>query len=129
MTCVACAVTYGRPPPPRAPQCHCASSSSLPLPFRHPEPDGRERIWLTACSPLERCVRLRTGLWKHQQASTCAGGNVIVKRVSPGIDCTLSVPQWRFTIMCHAILSPRPVPSPIGLVVKNGSKMRSQMLG
>ena len=46
------------------------------------------------------------------------------KRVSPGTDSTRRSPWCLLTMIRQAMSSPRPVPSPTGLVVKNGSKMR-----
>src|SRR6185503_11071967 len=50
-------------------------------------------------------------------------GNRTWKHVSPGLDSKRTLPRCLRTM--RATLSrPRPVPSPTGLVVKNGSKMR-----
>ena len=47
-------------------------------------------------------------------------GRRTVKRVSPGADSAAISPLWWRT-MRQAMSSPRPVPSPTGLVVKKGS--------
>nr|WP_317197804.1 hypothetical protein [Hymenobacter siberiensis] len=39
---------------------------------------------------------------------------------SPSSVSTVSVPWWPFVIISYASDNPRPVPSPAGLVVKNG---------
>ena len=49
------------------------------------------------------------------------------KRVSPGRDSTRRSPWCFFTTIRQAMSRPSPVPSPTGLVVKNGSKIRSLM--
>src|SRR4051794_35199362 len=45
-------------------------------------------------------------------------------RVSPGADSTAMSPWCLFTTIRHEMSRPKPVPSPTGFVVKNGSKMR-----
>ena len=52
-------------------------------------------------------------------------GSRIWNRVSPGTDSTLRSPWCLLTMIRQEMSSPSPVPSPIGLVVKNGSKIRS----
>ena len=47
------------------------------------------------------------------------------KRVSPGTDSTRRSPWCLLTTIRQAMSRPSPVPSPTGLVVKNGSKIRS----
>jgi hypothetical protein len=47
-----------------------------------------------------------------------------VNVVRPGADVTEIEPSWRSTTIWRAVESPRPVPAPTLLVVKNGSKMR-----
>src|SRR4051794_10484959 len=49
--------------------------------------------------------------------------------VAPGADSTRMAPSWRSTTMRRAVSSPRPVPAPTPLVVKNGSKTRSTTSG
>ena len=38
-------------------------------------------------------------------------------------------PRWRLTMMLWAMCSPSPVPTPCGLVVKNGSKILAAISG
>src|SRR5689334_5310478 len=61
--------------------------------------------------------------WLLEWNLGCCSGRRIRKRVSPGLDLTSIVP-WCFCTMRIAVSRPNPVPSPTGLVVKNGSKMR-----
>ena len=49
------------------------------------------------------------------------------KRVRPGWMSTRRSPWWPSTTMRRVMSSPRPVPFPTALVVKNGSKMRRWM--
>ena len=49
--------------------------------------------------------------------------------MSPGTDSTVRSPWCFFTTMRQDMSSPSPVPSPTGLVVKNGSKIRSRISG
>src|SRR4051812_30556865 len=51
-------------------------------------------------------------------------GNLTSKQVSPGLDSKRISPLWRVLTMRRAMSSPRPLPSPTPLVVKNGSKIR-----
>lgn len=46
---------------------------------------------------------------------------------SPGFDCRLMVPLCPLVTMSYAKLSPKPVPCPVGLVVKKGWKILSRM--
>ena len=55
-------------------------------------------------------------------------GSSTRKRVSPGCDSSRSSPWWRTTIR-WAMSSPRPVPWPTGLVVKNGVEHARPLLG
>src|ERR1700722_6244868 len=67
-------------------------------------------------------------LYCHPSAPPWVGSAVMGrrtwKRVSPGADSTRRSPWCLLTTIRHAMSSPSPVPSPTGLVVKNGSKMR-----
>ena len=69
-------------------------------------------------------------------ASSCVSTSSVVRlggsigrrtwnRVSPGRDSTRRSPWCLLTTMRHEMSSPRPVPSPTSLVVKNGSKIRA----
>ena len=64
-----------------------------------------------------------------ESASSRGGssGSRTRKRVSPGADSTFRSPWCLLTTIRHEMSSPSPVPSPTGLVVKNGSKMRPRM--
>src|SRR3954452_7174534 len=53
-------------------------------------------------------------------------GRRTVNAVAPGRDSTRSEPSWRSATIRRAVASPRPVPWPTSLVVKNGSKSRSR---
>src|SRR6478735_6143031 len=60
-------------------------------------------------------------------ASTAARGKVTMNSANwPGSVATSIVPACCFATMSKERDSPRPVPSPAGLVVKNGSKIRTR---
>ena len=64
-----------------------------------------------------------------ESASSRGGssGSRTMNRVSPGTDSTRKSPWCLLMTMRQEMSSPSPVPSPTGLVVKNGSKMRARM--
>ena len=67
---------------------------------------------------------------KLSSASSCAViGSRTRNRVSPGTDTNDRSPWCLFTTIRQEISSPSPVPSPTGLVVKNGSNIRSRISG
>src|SRR5215475_8300155 len=59
--------------------------------------------------------------------ASAVSGSRTWKRVLPGSDSTRRSPWCLFTTMRQEMSSPRPVPSPTSLVVKNGSKIRSRI--
>src|ERR1700721_1012923 len=58
-----------------------------------------------------------------------SSGSRTINFVFPGSDCTSMVPPNFCVTMRCTISSPRPVPEPCGLVVKNASKMRGSASG
>jgi len=72
--------------------------------------------------PLPRACGTRAIGWTG--AAAAAGNRIRNVAPMPGSDSTLMLPRALVTMPC-TVASPRPVPLPIGLVVKKGSKMRS----
>src|SRR5262249_20855680 len=62
---------------------------------------------------------------RPQTDAATRGRMTLISVNSPGFVSTSIVPLCCLTIMSWLIESPRPVPSPVGLVVKNGSKIFS----
>ena len=69
-------------------------------------------------------------LWIDRRVGAAgrAGSRTVNRAPRPGSDSTSMVPPCDLT-MPWLIASPRPVPWPIGLVVKNGSKIRPRIVG
>src|SRR5215469_12335844 len=61
--------------------------------------------------------------------SEAVSGSHTRNRVSPGTDSTWMAPWCLFATIRQEMSSPSPVPSPTGLVVKNGSNIRSLISG
>jgi hypothetical protein len=75
-------------------------------------------------------IRLSGGRSRTIQTNTAERGRVTVISVnSPGCVATSIEPACCLTIMSWLMESPRPVPSPVGLVVKNGSNILSFTAG
>src|SRR5712691_2540739 len=93
----------------------------------HPPATGR--IALDAAGAAGRHARVDPRYRRHLASSSSPSrgdiGSRTKKRVLPGSEVTRRSPWCRFTTMRHEISSPSPVPWPTGLVVKNGSKIRS----
>ena len=70
-----------------------------------------------------------TGGGQEGGPPTPHNGNVTSKHVSPGFESKRISPLCRTLTMRRAMSRPRPLPSPDGLVVKNGSKIFSWTLG
>src|SRR5215475_14824638 len=95
------------------------------------EPPAAGRLTLHAAGPRGRHAGLDSWLFGHAGSSRSASGAVsgrqTWKRVLPGSDSTRRSPWCLLTTIRQEMSSPRPVPSPTSLVVKNGSKIRSRM--
>ena len=70
----------------------------------------------------------RRGVGAGAGSGTRVTGSSMVKIVSPGRLCTLSLPPCS-SRMPYDTLRPRPVPLPTIFVVKNGSKTRASASG
>ena len=64
--------------------------------------------------------------WLTARARGAAGKYRLNSAPRPGALCTAMPPWWLFTMPCTTD-NPSPVPSPAGLVVNSGSKMRSRV--
>src|SRR5215831_8118455 len=95
------------------------------------EPPAAGRLALYAAGPGGRHAGLDSCLFGHAGTSRSASGAVsgrqTWKRVLPGSDSTRRSPWCLLTTIRQEMSSPRPVPSPTSLVVKNGSKIRSRI--
>src|SRR3984957_19853959 len=93
----------------------------------HPVPLGGTEGSIPAISLIQ--LSLVTGLPAPCGAAAVSFGAVsgshTWKRVSPGDDSRLISPWCLLTMMRKLRSSPKPVPSPTGLVVKNGSHIRA----
>src|SRR5262249_10723316 len=109
------AAAHGPAPGPPAPVQPPAPGRPAPAPAR----TGR------------RCDRVDAWHGGHAGSSRSASGAVsgsrTWKRVLPGSDSTRRSPWCLLTTIRQEMSSPRPVPSPTSLVVKNGSKIRSRI--
>ena len=75
----------------------------------------------------EFIVDVKNRFARHQALALCAvaaRGSSMRKTVVAALGRTSRVPPCRCT-RSRAVVRPRPVPTPGGLVVKNGSKIRS----
>src|SRR6266851_1003432 len=92
-------------------------------------PPAARGLALDAAFPARRHRRIDSGDLRHGQlpseSESCqVSGSRTRNRVSPGDDSSVRSPWCLFTTMRHEMSSPSPVPSPTGLVVKNGSNIR-----
>src|SRR4029077_15014221 len=95
-------------------------------------PPAARRLALDAAFSARRHRRIDPSYLRHVQLSSVScqvTGSRTRNRVSPGDDSSDRSPWCFFTTMRHEMSSPRPVPSPTGLVVKNGSKIRFLISG
>src|ERR1700679_1051052 len=65
----------------------------------------------------------------HIPLLVLSSGSRTINFVFPGSDCTSMVPPNFCVTMRCTISSPRPVPEPCGMVVKNASKVRGSASG
>ena len=82
---------------------------------------------LTRQEPQRRFLERRLG--ELYSVTDDSIGRSTRNRVSPGLESTRMSPWCLLTTMRYEMSRPRPVPSPTGLVVKNGSKMRGRISG
>src|ERR1044072_7272664 len=100
------------------------------------EPPAAVGVALDAAGPAGREAVVDAGVLGHEGSwagSRTVSGSVAVrgsstwKRVSPGTDSTFRSPWCLLTTIRQEVSRPSPVPSPTGLVVKNGSKIRPRI--
>ena len=91
----------------------------------HTEVDtGVEAVELANADVADIPATKRSSANRPASVVDAASGRRTMNRVSPGFEVTDRSPWCLFTTMRHEMSRPRPVPSPNGFVVKNGSKMR-----
>ena len=107
-------------PPPPAPAGSTIAGPAVPSASAGPCPRSRLASPFAPTGPLTLSGRVRDRAspvlderQQHREAGVAGHG------------LTRRSPWWRSTTIRQEMSSPRPVPSPTGLVVKNGSKMRA----
>src|ERR1044072_5612556 len=96
------------------------------------EPPAAVGVALDAAGPAGRDAGVDSGVLGHEgswagSGSAAVRGRSTWKRVAPGTDSTFRSPWCLLTTIRQEISSHSPVPSPTGLVVTNGSKIRSRI--
>src|SRR3984957_16672877 len=94
------------------------------------QPPALVRLALHAAGAARRHRRVYALHFRHVPSTVVVGassGSRISNRVSPGTDSTCRSPWCLLTTIRQAMSNPSPVPSPTGLVLKNGSKIRFLM--
>src|SRR5205823_13870799 len=88
--------------------------------------EGEDRLLVV--DHQQRGRRLGAHVFSADNAGGSTGRRTTKVAPRPRALCSWMSPPWRATSEC-AMASPSPVPLPTALVVKNGSKMRSQSSG
>src|SRR6516165_4190418 len=122
----ACAVACCMGEVSQQPMCpHCAHRRRC----THQPPAASHSTQPSPLGGTEGSIPAISGNVQPSSVSCQVTGSRTRNRVSPGDDSSDKSPWCFFTTMRHEMSRPRPVPSPTGLVVKNGSNIRFLISG